>query len=116
MNVGELKELLEDVSDDTELRIAHQPSWPLALTVAGVRAPGDAFPDERECPYHYGYLVNHVVPEAQADDRYAAGALCDDAPEDEDDPRDRRDLVWIVGIDHPYDESPYAPKWVFEDE
>lgn len=114
MNVGELKELLEDVPDGTELRIAHQPNYPLALTVAGVRAPGDDFPEEVPCPYHEDRCIGHIISEEEADSSYQAGAVCDCEPDE--DPRDRRNLVWIIGINHPYDESPYAPRWVFEDE
>lgn len=34
MNVGELKRLLENLDDEMEVRIAHQPSWPLQYTVS----------------------------------------------------------------------------------
>ncbi len=33
MTVGEMKRLLETLDDDLEVRIAHQPSWPLQYTV-----------------------------------------------------------------------------------
>lgn len=113
MRVGELKELLEDVDDELELRIAHQPNWPLALTVAGVRVPGDDF--EVPCPYHNDFLVGHVIDAKQAEDvGFVEGEPCPEEPED--DPREGRQHVWIVGIDHPWDESPYAPRWVFQDE
>ncbi len=36
MTVGEMKELLEDMDDEMEVRIAHQPSWPLQYTVGDV--------------------------------------------------------------------------------
>lgn len=116
MRVGELKELLEELGeegDDLELRIAHQPNWPLCLTVAAVRTPGDDI-EPPDCPYHEGYCVGHLIREDQADEMYRAGDVCEEAPDD--DPRDRREgYVWIVGIDHPYDESPYAPRWVFDE-
>lgn len=117
MRVGELKELLEELGeegDDLELRIAHQPNWPLCLTVAAVRTPGDDI-EPPDCPEHEGYCVGHVISEAQQslEDGFVAGEVCDAEPDE--DPRDRRQHVWIVGIDHPYDESPYAPKWVFDD-
>src|SRR5690606_34532173 len=113
-----LLELLEDVDPDTPVRIAHQPSWPLALTVSAVRAPGDDFPEEVECPGHPGYQAGHTITASQADARigYIEGEECPDEPDDEDDSVDRRHMVWIVAIDHPRgDESPYAPHWVFED-
>ena len=36
MTVGEMKRLLETLDDDLEVRLAHQPSWPLQYTVADV--------------------------------------------------------------------------------
>lgn len=119
MNVGELLEMLEDVDPQTELRVAHQPSWPLALTVAAVRYPGDDA-DELECGDHPGYCIGHTITADQADEGgtetgpgdYSIGDECE--WEDEDERGDRTDKVWIVAIDHPYGESPYAPRWVFE--
>lgn len=35
MTVGELKELLEDLDDEMEVRIAQQPSWPLEYAIGG---------------------------------------------------------------------------------
>jgi hypothetical protein len=34
MTVGTLKEILQYVDDDMEIRLAHQPSWPLEFTVS----------------------------------------------------------------------------------
>jgi hypothetical protein len=115
MNVGELRELLEGVEDDVELRIAWQPSWPLAGTVAGVRCPGDDS-DEQTCPEHPDYYTGHIIQPRQQnlEEGFVAGEVCDcEADEDE---RDRRQHCWIVQGDHHWDESPYAPRWVFEDE
>ncbi len=36
MNVGELKELLEGLDDEVEVRIAHQPSWPFEYSIGRV--------------------------------------------------------------------------------
>ena len=36
MTVGELKRILEEMDDDMEVRLAHQPSWPLQYKVADV--------------------------------------------------------------------------------
>lgn len=41
MTVSELLELLDDQDPNAEVRLAFQPRWPLAHTVAGV-ASGDA--------------------------------------------------------------------------
>lgn len=36
MNVRELKKILEDLDDDFEVRLAHQPSWPFEYSIAEV--------------------------------------------------------------------------------
>lgn len=109
MNVGELKELLEQVEDDElPVFIGHQPSWPICLSVAGVRHPDE----EREicCPIHEGYLIHHQF--RNEDGEYES---CDELPEDEEETDENRKAVWIVGGDHPYGRSPYAPAWLWED-
>lgn len=40
MKVYELIEMLQEMDPEREVMIAHQPSWPLAETVAGVVAEG----------------------------------------------------------------------------
>jgi hypothetical protein len=35
MTVGELKELLQDLDDEMEVRLAHQPSWPFEYSISG---------------------------------------------------------------------------------
>ena len=42
MTVRELKDLLDDYDDGLEVRLAHQPSYPLESTIAGVAS-------RREC-------------------------------------------------------------------
>jgi hypothetical protein len=39
MNMQELIELLEDCDPEAEVRLAHQPGWPLAFELRGVAAP-----------------------------------------------------------------------------
>ena len=39
MNVQELIELLEDCDPEAEVRLAHQPGWPLAFELRGVAVP-----------------------------------------------------------------------------
>lgn len=105
MNIGELRELLEeleDLDDDTPVFVAHQPSWPLCLNLAGVIHWSQR---ERECPDHEGYLVDHNEECAL------------EYPErlDELDPSADERAVWLVGGDHPHDRSPYAPRWLWEE-
>jgi hypothetical protein len=83
MNVGELRELIEDLDDEVVLRIGTQPSWPLAFTVRSIVTPG-AIEEYREY----------------------------DGNPDGGDERDG--FVWIVTGDHPYDESPYAPRILWD--
>ena len=42
MTVRELKERLEDYSEDAEIRIAHQPNYPLQSHVRGICSDGEA--------------------------------------------------------------------------
>lgn len=90
MNVGELKEMLEDVDDDLEVRIAAQPSWPLRFTLRSVVTP-EAF------------------AEARAQEAWDAGV---ERPDDEE-PDEDANFLWIVQGDHP-SESPYAPRIIWE--
>ena len=48
LTVEELKEMLEDLPDDMEVRVAHQPSWPFEyeVTSAGVVRGDDDSEDE----------------------------------------------------------------------
>ena len=88
MNVRELIELLDDYDPEAPVLIAHQPSWPLAEVVAGV------VEDD---------------PDRYLEDR--------DSDPDEDQPDTDEDgarAVWIVAGGHPYERSPYAPKWIFD--
>jgi hypothetical protein len=92
MKVRDLIELLENYDDDADVMVAHQPSYPLAETLAGVASNDDR---EAECPEHDGYLVGH--------------AGCDLEPESDDET-----IVWLVAGGHHWDRSPYAPRWVFD--
>jgi hypothetical protein len=42
MKVSQLRDYLEQYEDDAEVMIAHQPSWPLAETLANVTTFEDA--------------------------------------------------------------------------
>jgi hypothetical protein len=50
MNVGELRELLEGLDDDVEIRLAQQPSWPFEYSIARIEVVdlGDADEDEAD--------------------------------------------------------------------
>lgn len=91
MNVGELKEMLEDLDDDLEIRLAHQPSWPLRFNLRSVVTP-----------------EGHM--EALRQEAWDAGRDPDEVEADEDNSK----FVWLVEGDHPYDESPYAPRILWE--
>lgn len=103
MKVGELKELLEEYEDDQVIFLAHQPSWPLCLNIGGVASWGDR---ERECPDHEGYVIDHD-PECVA--------AHEDDVDHESETADEK-VVWLIGGDHPYDRSPYAPRWLWDGE
>lgn len=79
--VSDLIEALENMDPDAEVRLATQPTWPLAFRVACVT---DAARFDG---------CDHVVPQ-------------DDCPDCEAD-RDSS-VVWIAAGEHPAD-SPYAP-------
>ena len=89
MTVGLMRELLENFEDDVEVRLATQPSWPLAFRVAGIVDSKD---------------VNEFADPDEYDP---------DNVDEENDPG--AEICWIVEGGHPNQpESPYAPRWVFD--
>ena len=83
MTVQELIDLLSDFDSDLEVRIALQPTWPLAATVAAitkVRPDSDSDSDEE------------LNSESSVDSTEAAP------------------VVWIAAGGMPWSESPYAPR------
>lgn len=120
MTVGDLLTLIEDLPPNTELRVAHQPSWPLALTISTIRTPDDTDEEFQLCPDHPDYYIGHIISPRKHDPEHDPPFICDtpcpSLPDPEDDTREGRQHVWIVAIDHPYNESPYAPRWVFEED
>lgn len=84
MKVSTLKTLLEGVDDDLDVMIAHQPSWPLAETLAA-----GLLDSERD------------VHDEQSDGFY----------DGEDEPQD---VFWLVAGGASHARSPYAPRDVFE--
>ena len=81
--IEQLEDMRSDLGGDTEVRIAHQPSWPLRGKIAAVTT-GDNVPLE---------------PEDEAD-----GA---------DDDADRKMVWIAASSGAPSDESPYAPRWAW---
>ncbi len=79
MTVAELREMLDGLADDAEVRVAHQPSWPCEYAIAEVVAVDPdqdhdaprhrAIDDEDECATvvylvegsQLGYLPGHVA-------------------------------------------------------
>jgi hypothetical protein len=89
--IDELIELLEEARDevggDAEVRLAFQPSWPLAFKVDGVALQAEINDYERE----------------EYDD------------EEEDGDGQSENVVWIVEGGHPSEpSSPYAPRGAWE--
>ena len=108
MTVEELIDLLGQYDGEQEVRLAFQPSWPLAFNVGQVSS-SDEFVDEDEDSfeaYHAecdGYDGGDYCPECSEQDEG------NDEDEDDDAP-----IVWIAEGGHPGNDSPYAPKAAFE--
>lgn len=83
MTVADLIALLQDMPEDAEVRLATQPSWPLAAHIGSVVSPDD-LAGEQECDAHGHYSCDECAPS----------------------------VVWITEGGHP-DDSPYAPRAVF---
>ena len=77
MNVHELIALLEDCDPEADVRLAHQPGWPLAFELRGVAAPDDAgYEDDEAAATEPGvvWLVEGGHPD---DSPYAPNYLWD---------------------------------------
>jgi hypothetical protein len=81
MKVRDLLELLADYDEDMEVRIAHQPNWPLQEILQSVVSLNEVREDED-------------VTEDEMD-----------AEEDAE-----PDVLFLVAGGHPWNGSPYAPK------
>lgn len=98
MRVHELKALLSSLDDDAEVRLATQPSWPLAFHVAGV---WDQAGQADECPH--GYVSRLDCIDCEDDDAAARHY---------GEPADDQAVVWIV--EGASCDSPYAPRDAWE--
>lgn len=94
MTVADLMELLEDMPEDAEIRIAHQPTWPLREILAAVVDGKDLSPNNPR---------TRPAKDAQADE------------DEEEDGDGTENVVWLVADGHPpHPESPYASKRLWE--
>jgi len=91
MLVQELRELLEELNDEWEVRLAHQPTWPLAHHIKGVVK----FPDEEE--YDEDELSVEELEEIEN------GEVDIETP-----------IVWIVACQGNCSDHPYAPKELWD--
>jgi hypothetical protein len=120
MTATELIEKLEEIADrnpDAVVRIATQPNWPLQFKVADVISDADFGDDESaldewqsahdECTeVDFASNVCRSCGDSFAEyapDHDTRGSECDD-----------REVVYLVEGGHPYDDSPYAPRAVFD--
>lgn len=87
ITVGELREMLEPMEEDWEVRLAHQPTWPLAHFIKGVvERPQDT--DE--------------LSEAEQE-------------EIENGSVEQTGIVWIVATEGNCSDHPYAPKSLWDE-
>jgi hypothetical protein len=90
MTVGELRELLEDESEDMVVRIVHQLSWPLQEVVGGVVS-------SRE-----------IVDDDDDDQEDEAATAASDTDED------ATSVLYLVANGHPEKDSPYGPRGAWD--
>lgn len=112
MRIHELLSLLEDMDPGDEVRIAYQPSWPLAAHVAGVATAEDE-PETPPCARCGGLTevrdgeAHHLLLRDDEDH--------EPVPEDDGDDGEPSGLepgvVWIVAGGAP--DHPYAPRAAF---
>jgi hypothetical protein len=88
MTVGELRELLEDESEDAVVRIVHQQSYPLQEVVGGVASSREIFDAE------------------EGEEEEATAAT--DADQDE------TSILYLVANGHPERDSPYGPRGAWD--
>ena len=87
MTAAQLITLLEDCDPDTEIRIAHQPAWPLQCALAGIATDEDL----------------DTPPDVEPD---SGSADCLDGGD--------RPVLWLVAGDHPDGDTPYAPERLWQ--
>lgn len=108
MNVRDLIAALQDMPQDAEVRLATQPNYPIASTIAGVVSP-DALAESsswcEDCGAHLDVmtLCPLCLPNSER--------MPNEVVSEEDECLDH--VVWITEGGHPED-SPYAPRAVFD--
>lgn len=106
--IGQLESAAEDMGDETEIRIAMQPSWPLRGVVKAVTVPDE---DERpHCDEHIMFVQNCAPCRAVRDEVEANG----EDKESSDGPTDRKFLWLAIDQVSSYSENPYAPRWAWD--
>lgn len=99
VTVAQLREALENYDDDLEVRILHQPSWPLQEVLGGLfQAPAGCVFDD-EC----GLPSEHEVHDYGTGDEPIEGHHAFEEPDD-------AGVVFLVANGHPSDGSPYGSK------
>ena len=101
MKVSELMELLSSMNPDAEVRLANQPTWPLQHGVRGAVSVAN--------------LVDHAIwngeptePCPEHGDVHCAECITKDLLSE------HGDAVWLVEGSLNYDDSPYAPRDIWE--
>ena len=105
MTVKELREALESYEDDVEVRIAHQPSWPLQHHIGSVR---DEIETEEPCKYCEG---EGEVDERPCPSCHETGLTRKYLTAEE------HNIVWIIDggqLNGSELDSPYAPEGLLE--
>jgi hypothetical protein len=111
MTAAELIERLEDMNPDAEVRLAFQPSYPLAFNTADVVAGAGECPDcdgEGEVPCPDCERVTDPAHNCKrcGDDEMIECERCTDIRNGDDDAA--AGIVYIAAGNHP-DDSPYLP-------
>jgi hypothetical protein len=104
MTVSELMEQLEDMNPDAEVRLAIQPSWPLQFNLRGVVDSAD---DDSA-------LVEWQNDHDQCDEVDWAHSVCSSCDDTFKQGEDEDSIVYLMQGDHPSDDSPYAPKALWD--
>jgi hypothetical protein len=97
VTVGQLREALEIYGEDVEVRIVHQPSWPLQEVLGGIFDPSEggrcAF-DDGGCEYTEPAEL-HDPKSADFDHAFVAAS---------------EQVIFLVANGHPSEGSPYGDK------
>lgn len=94
MNVRQLIELLGNYDGSAEVRIAHQANWPLAEVLQSVTTLAEVA-DEPDC---------------ECDSEDDPSTDCPAHGQQDPDEPDTATHVWLVAGGHHWNESPYAPR------